>query len=211
MNIEKIYYEKTAQTVISALKKRNMDGYYVSSKEEACEQILSFLHPNSSISWGGSMTLSEIGIFSILEKQPSFTLLDRSKVPPEQVEDIYRQAFSCDTYLMSSNAITIDGKLINIDGNGNRVAALIYGPKQVIIVAGMNKIVANEQAGLDRLATIAAPMNTIRLNQNTPCSHTGHCHQCLSEDCICMHTVITRNSRHKGRIKVILIGESLGY
>ncbi len=205
------YYQKTAETVIKNMTKRNIEAYYVDNKDEAVQKVLSLLEDDSCISWGGSMTLSEINLFEALEKNPTYHLLDRSKVSAEQVPDIYHAALSCDYYLMSSNAITLDGKLVNIDGTGNRVAALIYGPKHVIIVAGMNKIAAHEAEALSRVRNVASPLNTIRLNKDTPCSKTGMCHDCLSPDCICMQTVITRNSRDKGRIKVILVGENLGY
>lgn len=211
MTTQQNYYATLAQTVMEHLKKRNMDSIYFATKEEATNYILSLIPTHASISWGGSMTLSEIGLLDALYAANHYTLLDRTKVAPEEVENLYRQAFSCDYFLMSSNAITQDGKLVNIDGTGNRVAALIYGPKHVIIVAGMNKIVPTEADAISRVHHIASPQNTIRLNKNTPCAKTGICHDCLSPDCICMQTVITRNSRNKGRIKVILVGESLGY
>ncbi|MDF2612764.1 MAG: Lactate utilization protein [Clostridia bacterium] len=211
MEIIKKHYKITADTVIKNMKLRNIEAYYTDNKEEAADKVLSLIEEDSSISWGGSMTLEEMNLFEKLAANKTYRLLDRSKVSPEQVAALYHEALSCDYYLMSSNAITLDGKLINIDGTGNRVAALIYGPKNVIVVIGMNKLVANENEALNRMKTIASPLNAIRLNKNTPCTKTGVCHDCLSPDCICMQTVITRNSREKGRIKVILVGESLGY
>jgi L-lactate utilization protein LutB len=211
LEIIKKHYKITADTVIKNMKLRNIEAYYTDNKEEAADKVLSLIEEDSSISWGGSMTLEEMNLFEKLAANKTYRLLDRSKVSPEQVAALYHEALSCDYYLMSSNAITLDGKLINIDGTGNRVAALIYGPKNVIVVIGMNKLVANENEALNRMKTIASPLNAIRLNKNTPCTKTGVCHDCLSPDCICMQTVITRNSREKGRIKVILVGESLGY
>lgn len=190
---------------------RNIEAFYAENKEQAAEHLFALIKEGSSISWGGSMTLESINIFEKLAANSSFTLLDRSKVQPDEVGALYHAALSCDYYLMSSNAITLDGKLVNIDGTGNRVAALIYGPKNVIIVAGMNKIAANEEEALSRIKHIASPLNAIRLKKNTPCAKTGGCHDCLSPDCICAQTVITRNSREKGRIKVILVGKHLGY
>jgi L-lactate utilization protein LutB len=204
-------YKKVAETVIKNMAKRKITAYYSDTREEAAKRIISLIEDGSSISWGGSMTLEEINIFQKLETNPSYKLLDRSKVSPELVPDLYREAFSSDYYLMSSNAVTLDGKLVNIDGTGNRVAALIYGPKHVIIVVGMNKIAENEEEALTRVKNIASPLNAIRLNKTTPCSKTKSCHDCLTSDCICMQTVITRNSREKGRIHVILVGDSLGY
>lgn len=211
LDIKKEYYKRVATTVITKMEQRNMQACYVDTKQEAVQKVCSMIKDNSSISWGGSMTLVELGLFEKLAANPSYQLLDRSAVPPEQIEDVYRAAFSCDYYLMSSNAITLDGKLVNIDGTGNRVAALIYGPKNVIIVVGMNKIVTNEHEALTRIKNVACPLNALRINKNTPCAKTGICHDCLSPDCICMHTVVTRNSRTKDRIKVILVGETLGY
>jgi len=211
MTITKEYYKITAEGIIKNMQKRNFSACYVDTKEQAAEKVLSLIKDGSTVSWGGSMTLQEIGLIPMLEKNTHLILLDRSKIAREKVEDLYRQVFSCDYYLMSSNAITLDGKLVNIDAIGNRVAALIYGPKQVILVVGMNKVAANEQEAIRRIENVSSPQNAIRLNKNTPCAHTGMCHDCLAPDCICMQTVITRNSRDKGRIQVILVGENLGY
>lgn len=211
MENQQKFYSLIAQNIIAEMAKRNIEGYYVCSKEEAVNKALSFLTEGMTISWGGSMTLSQIGLFDALQEKACYNLLDRTKVPPEEIPDLYRKAFFADTYFMSSNAITQQGELINIDGTGNRVASLIYGPKQVIIIAGINKIVKDEAAAIERIHNVAAPINALRLHKNTPCAHTGKCHNCLSPDCICMHTVITRNSVTKGRIKVILVNENLGY
>lgn len=165
-----------------------------------------------SVSFGGSMTLSESGIMDALNAREDITLYDRSKAStPEEVGDIYRKAFSCDTYFMSTNAITLDGELVNIDGNGNRVAALIFGPSQVIIVCGMNKVATDTDAAIARVRNIASPPNCNRLNKKTPCATTGVCADCLSPECICNHTVITRRCGTPHRIKVLLVGEELGY
>lgn len=211
MSVYKQYYSNIAQKLIKNLEKRNMEGYYCSTKEEALQKILSLIQDHSSVTWGGSMTLSELGIIDKLHENKTLTLYDRSRVPSEEVPSIYLSAFSSDYYLMSTNAITRDGKLINIDGTGNRVAALIYGPKNVIVVAGINKVAEDEADGILRVRNVAAPLNTVRLQKNTPCTVDGACHDCLSDDCICMHTVITRNSRDKNRIKVVIVGEHLGY
>ncbi|MBR1736693.1 MAG: lactate utilization protein [Firmicutes bacterium] len=211
MEIKKEYYSKVAETVIKNLKNRNMDAYYCDNKEEAVKKMLEIMEEGKSVTWGGTMTMAELGIVSELEKR-NFVLLDRAKAKNrEEVEKIYRDAFNADYYLMSSNAVTMQGELINIDGNGNRVAALIYGPKQVIIVVGMNKIVKDVESGEQRIKSIAAPMNTMRLNCDTPCAKTGVCHDCLGKNTICCTTVVTRYARHTDRIKVILVGEELGY
>lgn len=211
MDIQKQDFTKIATTVIKNLEKRHMNASYFTTKEEAVSHILSLIPTGSSIGFGGSMTLSEIQMIDVLEQTGNYQLLDRTKVSPTAYDKLYHDALNSDYFLMSSNAITMDGKLINIDGTGNRVAALIYGPKNVIIVAGMNKIVLDEAEGIKRVHNVASPRNAIRLNKDTPCAKTGICHDCLSPDCICMQTVITRNSKDPNRISVILIGENLGY
>ena len=158
------------------------------------------------------MTLSESGIMNMLQNRTDITLLDRSKAKDAaETKQIYHDALSSDVYFMSSNAITKDGELINIDGNGNRVAALIYGPEHVVLVVGMNKVVSTVDDGIRRVHDIAASANGVRLSKSTPCAVTGFCHDCLSPECMCSHTVITRRSGVADRIHVILVGETLGY
>lgn len=206
------HHENTANQIIKHLKQRNMEGYYCKSAKEAQELVSSLIAPGSTVTFGGSMTLSETGILSHLQGQENLTILDRSQAKsPEEVQEIYRSAFACDTYLMSSNAITRDGQLVNIDGNGNRVAALIYGPKQVLVIAGMNKICMSTEEALLRASNTAAPANCLRLERKTPCASTGCCADCQSPDCICAQTVITRRSQIPGRIKVILVEGNWGY
>lgn len=211
MNNQKVYYKTLADKMIYSMTKRGLECYYVSTGIEATEKAVSLIKKDSVISWGGSMTLEQIGLLNTLRASNTYKLLDRSTVAPDQMDSFMAQVFCCDTYLMSSNAITIDGKLINIDGNGNRVASLIFGPKQVIVIVGMNKVVQDETSGINRIHNVAAPPNGIRLGRKTPCTETGSCHNCLSPDCLCSHTVITRRCNKPGRIKVILVGENLGY
>ena len=212
MNPKKTYYERQASTIIKNLKKRNMDGFYCATAEEAKEKALSLIEPGETVSFGGSVTIEECGILDALRERDDIALYDRATAKnAEEMGDIFRRAFYADSYLMSANAITLDGELVNIDGNGNRVAALIFGPKQVIVVAGMNKIVSNEEEAIRRARNMAAPPNCIRLNKNTPCAATGKCADCMGSDTICCQTVVTRRSRDAGRIKVILVGEELGY
>ena len=206
MSIIEQHHELVAKKVIENLKKRHMTGYYCKTPEEAVSLASSLIKKGSSVSWGGTMTISEIGMMDALRSREDLTLLDRSTAQnQEEVEKIYRQVFSADSYIMSTNAITLDGELLNIDGTGNRVAALIYGPKQVIILAGMNKVCKDLEEAMTRVRNIASPPNCIRLNKKTPCAVTGVCGNCLSEDCICNQIVTTRNSRDPERIKVILI------
>lgn len=211
MSFKKDYYKTKAENLIRNFKKRNIEGFYAADSEEARNKLIELIEENSSVSWGGSMTLKEIGVFDKL-KTGNYKLLDRSTANnSEEKEAIYHQALSADYYLMSSNAVTQSGKLVNVDGNGNRLAALIYGPKNVIIVAGLNKVTIDEESALKRVRNQAAPANSIRLEQKTPCAKTGYCSSCQVEDTICCQTVITRRSRQDGRIKVILVGEELGF
>lgn len=211
MNPVQQKYHNQAKTIIEALQKRNMNGYYFETSQEAILFIQNFIKPTSTVSWGGSMTLHESGIIDAV-KTMDLVCLDRDMADTVQARhQIAQKALSANYYLTSTNAITLDGKLVNIDGNGNRVAALIFGPDNVIVVAGMNKVSLDETDALSRVKNIAAPANTVRLNQNTPCSHTGKCHNCLVDDCICSHTVITRRCNRANRIHVLLVGEVLGY
>ncbi|MCI7130301.1 MAG: lactate utilization protein [Lachnospiraceae bacterium] len=205
-------YENQAKTVIKALEKRNMKGYYCPDCASAVKLADELVPTNTTVAFGGSMTLSESGVMDMLKSREDIRLIDRSKAKtPEETKQMYRDAFSSDVYFMSTNAITLDGELINIDGNGNRVAALIYGPDKIVMVVGMNKLVSTVEDAVNRVRDIAAPANGVRLNKQTPCAATGCCHDCLSPECMCSHTVITRRCYTADRIHVILVGESLGY
>jgi hypothetical protein len=205
-------YQILGQTMIKNFKKRNIDAYYCNTSEEAVTLAMELMSAGGTVGMGGTETVKETGLLDAVKVNPNLTFLDRSlATTAEKKKEIYRNSFFCDYYLMSSNAITIDGELINIDGNGNRVACLIYGPDQVLILAGMNKVVDSVEAGLERIGTHAAPPNAARLGTKTPCGVLGHCGDCHSEDCMCCQIVVTRHSRQKGRIKVILIGEELGF
>ena len=200
------------ETIIKNLAKRNMEGYYCDSAEDACDKGLSFIKDNACISWGGSATLSEIGFFEKLKSKNPVLIDGFSPPSPEEAYEHFRKAFSVDYFLMSTNAITLDGKLINIDGTGNRVAALIYGPREVLVFAGANKVVFTEEDAVSRIRTYACTANAARLNKNnTPCVLTGKCGDCLLPEGMCSHTVITRYSKVPGRIKVLLINDNLGF
>lgn len=211
MTPKKQYYKNAATTIIKNLEKRQMEGYYCETSANAVEKIITLMPKGASIGWGGSMTLSDIGLMDVLKKT-DYKLLDRD-VPKSKEEQkiMYANIFNSDFFLMSTNAITLDGELVNIDSRGNRVSFLCYGPENVIIVVGMNKVVSDVDSGIKRVHDIAAPANTVRLNKKTPCSVTGRCGNCLSPDCICAHTVVTRFSNIPKRIKVVLVGEELGY
>lgn len=211
MTPKKQYYENLADSLIEKFNLRGIEGYYCDNGEEAVAMAKRFLTPGCSISWGGSMTLEEIGLIDELHAS-DYVIYDRAdaKTPKEHAE-MYSKIVGSDYFFMSSNAITLDGQLINIDGRGNRVACLIAGPQNVIIIAGMNKIVTDVQSGIERVRNMATPPNTVRLHKNTPCAELGRCANCLADDCICCQIVITRKSQISGRIKVILVGEELGY
>ena len=204
-------YENVANTIIKNLNKRQMEGYYCENKEAALKKALELMPKGSSIGWGGSSTLLETGLLEAV-KNEKYNVIDREKaIDEEEKRKIYGKICCADFFLMSTNAITLDGELINIDGRGNRVAFLCYGPQNVLILAGMNKVVKDVECGLKRARDIAAPPNAIRLNRKTPCAITGKCENCFSTDCMCSQFVVTRRSGIQNRIKVILIGEELGY
>ena len=202
---------RQAETIIKNLEKRNMEGCYFETAAACTEAILAEIPSGAIIGWGGSESLKECGLMNAIQNG-SYELLDRTSAKtPEESRQIYARTVLSDYFLMSTNAITLEGELINIDGNGNRVACLIQGPSHVIIVAGMNKVVPDVPSGVARVRNVASPANAIRLDRKLPCAATGVCHDCLSPECFCCQIVITRRSMHPGRIKVYLVGESLGY
>lgn len=198
-------------TVVKNLQRRGFDAYYCADKEAALAKALELISETDVVAWGGSVTLAEVGLLDAVKKRNPVIDRDTAKNAEEKTE-LMRKALLCDTFIMSSNAITSDGQLVNIDGNGNRVAALIFGPKQVVVIAGVNKIAGSFEAAMDRARNIAAPINAQRFaGLATPCAKTGLCADCQSPDSICAQFVVTRRCRTKGRIKVILVGESLGF
>jgi L-lactate utilization protein LutB len=203
-------FELRAQTVIKQFAKRNIEAFYCENKDDTVKLMLSFIEEGKSVSWGGSNTITELGIKDILENG-NYVLVDRDKFTGEERNTKMREAFFSDYYLTSSNAVTQDGLLVNIDGNGNRVAAICFGPKQVIVVVGINKLVPTVEHAVERIRNNATPPNAIRLDYDTPCSKSGVCSDCLVKDCICGQILVTRYNRNAGRIKVIIVGETLGF
>lgn len=211
MSPKQQYYENLAESLIKKFNLRGIEGYYCTDREEANAKAKRFLTPGCTVSWGGSVTLQEIGLIDDL-KESDYTIYDRAEaVTPEEKREMFGQIVTSDFYFMSTNAVTVDGELVNIDGAGNRVACLCHGPEHVIVIAGMNKVVPDVKSGISRVHHIAAPPNALRLGLETPCAEFGSCADCLSKDCICAQTVVTRYSRVPGRIKVILVGDELGY
>ena len=209
MDAKKALYEKLGASVVEALEKRHFSARYCATGQEAKDAVLSLIAPGKSVGWGGSVTVDDLGIKEALRqrKQP---ILDRQEAKsPWEADELMKKALTADVFLMSANAISMDGCLVNLDGRGNRVAALIYGADKVIVVAGMNKVVPTVEDAITRTRNVAAPMNAQRFGK-TVCCTTGRCMDCKSQDSICANLVITRLNRVPGRIHVILVGEDLG-
>ena len=211
MSPKAIANQNLANTIIKNMAKRNMEGYYCATSAEAVEKALSLIPEGSSVTWGGSMSIIECGLMDAV-KTGKYEIIDRDLAKtPQEVREMYAKQVMADYYLMSTNALTMNGELVNIDGRANRVSCLCWGPQNVIIIAGMNKVATDVEDAIKRARNIAAPANTVRLNRNTPCTQTGKCENCYSPDCICSQFVVTRRSGVPNRIKVILVGEELGY
>ena len=197
-----------AQKIIKGLESRNMTGYYAASKEEALDIALSLIPEGSSVTMGGAMSAHEIGLVDAL-KNGSYRFIDRDKAEDRRAAML--AAYDADVFLSSVNAMTDDGILVNIDGNANRVSAICQGPKKVIFIVGMNKVCPDPDTAMKRARNVAAPVNAQRFGLSTPCAKTGKCMDCKSPDTICCQFLVTRFSRHPGRIHVILVNDSLGY
>lgn len=206
------YQQLKVNRVLKALTKNNMVGHFASDQQTLIKIISELVNDGDTISLGGSMTLFESGVINWLRQQP-ITFLDRyaEGLTPADIENIFFKTFNADVYFTSTNAVTEDGALYNVDGRGNRVAAMIYGPKRVIVVAGINKIVADEAAAIQRNRNMAAPLNAMRLARNTPCAQTGQCVDCQSDERICSAYVFHRRQMVKDRIHVILCADYYGY
>ncbi len=197
-----------AQTVIKGLQSRNMSGYYAGNKDEALKIALSLIPQGSKITMGGGMSVHEIGLTDVL-KAGNYTFIDRDLWEDKRAAAL--QAYDADVFLASCNAITEDGILVNIDGNANRVSSIAFGPKKVIFIVGMNKVCKDVDGAMKRARNVAAPINAQRFGLSTPCAKTGACLNCKSPDTICCQFLITRFSRHKDRIHVILVNDNLGF
>lgn len=200
--------ELLAEKVIKGLTSRNMSGYYAADKTEALKIALSLIPEGSSVTMGGCMSAVEIGLVDAV-KIGNYNFLDRGAY--EDKRQAMLDAYDADFFLTSANAMTEDGVMVNIDGNANRVSAIAQGPKKVIVIVGMNKICDDIDGAMKRARNVAAPINAQRFGLNTPCSKTGSCMNCKSPDTICCQFLITRFSRHEGRIHVILVNDNLGF
>jgi len=197
-----------AEKVIKGLESRNMKGYYADNREDALRIALELIPEKSSVTMGGAMSAHEIGLVDAL-KEGDYDFLDRDKAEDKRAAML--AAYDADFFLTSANAMTEDGVMVNIDGNSNRVSAIAQGPKHVLAIVGMNKICVDVDAAMKRARNVAAPINAQRFGLNTPCAKTGSCMNCKSPDTICCQFLITRFSRHEGRIHVILVNDSLGF
>lgn len=203
--------ELLAQKVIKGLESRNMTGYYAATKEEALKKALELIPEGSSITMGGAMSAHEIGLVEAIKKG-NYNFIDRDVAKtPEEKRAIMLKGYDADFFLSSVNAMTDDGVLVNIDGNSNRVSMIAQGPKKVLFIVGMNKVCGDIDHAMKRARNVAAPTNAQRFGLSTPCSKAGTCFDCKSPDTICCQFLITRFSRHEGRIHVILVNDNLGF
>ena len=210
------------ETTLKNLQRNRMEAYYVNTKEQACDLVRKLIKKGDTVSCGGSVTLKQTGVYDIISSG-DYNFLDRSACEtPAEVEEVYRKTFCADAFFTSTNALTENGELYNVDGNSNRVAAILYGPKSVIVVCGVNKLVKDINEAAYRVKTKAAPPNTVRLNKGTYCAKAGQCVSlnkeapelcdgCHSDGRICCNFVVCAQQRHINRIKVIIVNEELGY
>lgn len=210
-NPKEIFYENQAASIIKKLNQRKMEGFYCPDVESAKAKLVELLgEGKKSVAYGGSMTLDDNGFKDSVTAAGHELIVRENYKTPEEIKECKAKQVNADFFLMSTNAITLDGELINIDGRGNRVSFMIYGPENVVIITGMNKVVPNVEDGIRRVRNEATPPNCVRLDCKTPCAVTGKCGECFT-DSICCQFVVTRMSRVPNRIKVILVGEELGY
>lgn len=206
-----MYYFKRGTRLVENLKKRNFDAFYCETADEALRKALEQIPVGSSVGWGGAKSAEQIGLLNAI-RNGDYRAIDRDAcTTPEEKEQAARDAMFADCYIAGANAMSLDGEMISIDGNGNRVAAIVYGPKKVVVIVGMNKLCDSLEAAIERARTVAAPMNMQRFMKSTPCASTGCCADCKSPDCICNQILITRNCRPAKRICYIVVGEELGF
>lgn len=208
---KEMFYEKKGKKLVENLKKRNFDAYYCQNAETALQKALELIPEGSSVGWGGTKSAQEIGLLDAI-RNGNYRAIDRDQfTTPEEKEQAARDALFADFFLAGANAMSLDGEMVTIDGTGNRLAAIVYGPKNVLVLVGMNKVCDTLDAAIERARTVASPINMQRFMKNTPCAVTGVCADCKSPECICNQILITRNCRPAKRICYIVVGEELGF
>lgn len=212
MTAKEMYYEKRGAALVKNLKARHFEAYYCATKEEALKKALALIPAEATVAWGGSVTAQQIGLIDVV-RSGNYRSIDRDKCEtPQEREKAMKQGLLADVFITGTNGLSLDGQMVNIDGTGNRVAPIVYGPDRILVVAGMNKVADTLEEAIARARHIAAPMNCQRFaGKQTPCAFTGTCADCKSPDCICNQILITRHCRPEGRIQFILVGEELGF
>jgi L-lactate utilization protein LutB len=207
---KELYYEKRGKMLVKNLQSRHFDAVYCATREEALEMALQWIPEGATVGWGGAMSAQQIGLMDALHSGP-YKPMDRElcKTAEERTELMHKH-LGADVFITGANGLSLDGQMVNIDGTGNRVAAIAFGPKTVLVIAGMNKVMDTLEEAVRRARTVAAPLNQQRFLLDNPCSATGTCADCKSPTCICNQIIITRNCRPAGRIKFVLVGEDLG-
>ena len=210
-DVKKRYYEKRGEVLVKNLRSRHFDAWYCPDRASALEKALEQIPAGASVGWGGAHSAEEIGLIDAVIAG-DYRELDRSRCStPEARTRCMKDCLTADVFLTGANALSLDGQMVNIDGTGNRLAAICYGPDTILVIAGMNKVMATLDSAIVRARTVAAPMNKQRFPNATPCEVTGACADCKSPECICNQILVTRNCRPAGRIKFILVGEDLGF
>ena len=208
---KKKYYNKRGQILVKNLQSRHFEAYYCESKEQALVKALELIPTGSTVGWGGALSAQQIGLMDALNSG-AYNTIDRDRCQTQEEKSLAaKQCLSADVFITGANALSMDGQMVNIDGMGNRVAAIVYGPEAVLVIAGMNKVEDTLEAAITRARTVAAPMNKQRFPAQTPCEITGVCGDCKAEGCICNQILVTRHCRPAERIKFILVGEELGF
>ena len=208
--VKEMYYEKRGQILVQNLRSRHFEAYYCATAAQALDKALELIPAGASVGWGGAHSAEEIGLIDAI-RSGNYRAIDRAKATTAEERDrIMMDCFGSDFFLTGANGMSLDGEMVNIDGMGNRVAAIIYGPKTVLVIAGMNKVTDSIEDAIRRARTVAAPANQQRFQLENPCTVTGTCADCKSVSCICNQIVITRHCRPQGRIKFVLVGEDLG-
>lgn len=208
---KELYYEKRGKLLVKNLTNRHFDAYYCANAQEALRKALELIPEGATVGWGGTVSAAQIGLLEAL-RTGNYKAYDRDNcVNQEEKDRCVRDSMFADYFLTGANAMSLDGQMVNIDGTGNRVAAIIYGPKNILVIVGMNKVCDTLEDAVKRARTVASPMNMQRFMKDTPCAVTGVCGDCKSEGCICNQIVITRHCRPVGRIKFLVVGEDLGY